>query len=66
MARKEISMPKYQSLSDEENMEYDILVEFQSNRMRWFSQEEFDRLRYLNMKIFQFWKSSELIERTNQ
>jgi hypothetical protein len=39
-------------LSESEYKEREILLELQKNSRRWFSQEEFDRLKELSNKMF--------------
>lgn len=39
-------------LSELEYKEREILLELQKNSQRWFSQEEFDRLKELSNKMF--------------
>lgn len=40
-------------LSDIEYRERETLLEYQKDKQRWFSQDEFDRLRNLNLKILE-------------
>ncbi len=42
----------YPGLTIEQSLERDRLMELQSNKTRWFTQEEFDRLKELNWIIF--------------
>ena len=39
-------------LTDEELKERSILLDLQRDNTRWFSQEEFDKLKELNNKMF--------------
>lgn len=39
-------------LSEAEFTERELLLELQRNRQRWFSQQEFDRLKELSNKMF--------------
>lgn len=42
----------YPGLTIEQSKERDRLMELQSNKTRWFTQEEFDRLKELNWTVF--------------
>lgn len=44
---------EYSGLTIEETQERERLISLQKNRSRWFSQEEFDRLKELSNKLFE-------------
>lgn len=47
---------KNNTLTPEENAERDRLLELQSSNTRWFRQHEFDRLKYLSNKLYNYEK----------
>lgn len=50
--RTEKVHPVRGALSEAEFIERERLLELQGNNRRWFSQQEFDRLKYLSNKMF--------------
>lgn len=52
MENNSVKKCQYIGLTEEERIERERLIEHKKNERRWFSQEEFDRLKELDLRMF--------------